>query len=267
MTRPDPPTTLRRLPAPPLRPFVSSITAYQEHGAAAVPIQRETASLDAPLVITLGGRFRLALDRPPGADDGYASFAAGLHPGFVAIGSDGGAACVQVNFTPLGARLALGLPMDALASRMVPLVDLGDPGLAELADRLAGLPGWPARLALAEAWATARIRTARPLDPAVLHAYRLLRLTGGCAPIGALAARLGWSRKRLVAGFRREIGLPPKALARVLRFMRAERMARAAPPAWADIAAACGYADQPHLVREFQALAGATPTAWAAGEA
>ena len=32
---------------------------------------------------------------------------------------------------------------------------------------------------------------------------------------------------------------------------------------WARIAAESGYADQAHLAREFSALAGETPTAWA----
>ena len=184
-----------------------------------------------PVVITLAGGFRIAFDRPPAAGDRAASFAAGLHPGFVDIASDGAAACVQINFTPLGARLALGLPMHALASRIVPLGDLPGTGLGELADRLADLPAWPDRLALAEAWAAGRIRAGLdaqgPEPRAVAAAYHLLRLSGGAPRIASVAARLGWSRKRLAARFREEIGVPPKTLARILRFRKAVRLARA----------------------------------------
>jgi AraC-like DNA-binding protein len=260
------PTFVRRVPAPALRPFVSAIVGYAEHGPQ--PMQLEAASLDVPVVIAFAGRFRIALDRPPGPADTLASFAAGLHPGFVTIASDGAAACVQLTFTPPGARLAFGLPMDALASRLVPLDDLPGLGLAALADRLAGLPGWPDRLAAAEAWAAARIRSglaARTPDArATAHAYQLLARSAGAPRIAVLADRLGWSRKRLVARFHEEIGLAPKPLARILRFGKARRLAAAGPPDWADVAAACGYADQSHLTREFRALAGTTPAAWAA---
>jgi AraC-like DNA-binding protein len=65
------------------------------------------------------------------------------------------------------------------------------------------------------------------------------------------------------------VGLGPKTAARVLRFHHAARLlapasiygtATTAPPTISDVAAGCGYADQSHLVREFRALAGCTPT-------
>ena len=52
--------------------------------------------------------------------------------------------------------------------------------------------------------------------------------------------------------------MPPKTVARILRFRRALALVRGG----ADLAATaqdCGFADQPHLNREFRALAGATP--------
>ena len=48
----------------------------------------------------------------------------------------------------------------------------------------------------------------------------------------------------------------------MVRFQRVQTASRVQAPNWADIAADCGYADQAHLVREFQALAGMAPGAW-----
>jgi YesN/AraC family two-component response regulator len=46
---------------------------------------------------------------------------------------------------------------------------------------------------------------------------------------------------------------------------RAVALARApGAPGWAEIAREAGYADQAHLIREFRAFAGTTPTALAA---
>ena len=91
-------------------------------------------------------------------------------------------------------------------------------------------------------------------------AWSLRRLTqaDGRLAVGALAAEVGWSRRHLAASWRRDVGLGPKTVARVLRFERALRLVREGR-ALADVAYACGYADQSHLNREFRALAGATP--------
>jgi AraC-like DNA-binding protein len=251
-----------RRPPPELAPFVSAIHDYATPGATALEIQ--PASLDVPVIVCLAGGFRIAFDRLPGPDDRIASFVSGLHPGTVAIDSEAGAACVQVNFTPLGARLALRQPMDAFAGRLVPLDDLAH---GPLPDRLADCRSAAGRLAIAEAWAVERVAAGRAEETAEARAtaaaLRLLHRTHGRVRVETLADRLGWTRKRLADRFRADFGLTPKPLARILRFRRAEALAAAAAarPDWADIAAACGYADQPHLVREYRRLAGHTPTA------
>lgn len=252
------PHLLTRRPPPELAPFVSAIHDYAAGPVA--PPEVQPASLDVPVIVCLAGGFRIAFDRAPGPGDRIASFASGLHPGTVAIATEPGAACVQINLTPLGARLVLRQPMDAFAGRLVPLSDLA---LGPLPDRLADCRSADERLALAEAWAAGRIAAARAEETAEARAtaavWRLLDRTHGRVRVEALAERLGWSRKRLADRFRADFGLTPKPLARILRFRHAEALAAAGPPDWADIAAACGYADQPHLVREYRRLAGHTP--------
>ena len=75
---------------------------------------------------------------------------------------------------------------------------------------------------------------------------------------------MGWSDRHLAREFRREIGLTPKAAARVIRFDRARRLLPR--HSGAVVAAECGYADQAHLIREFVAFTGLSPTRWLAEE-
>ena len=106
-----------------------------------------------------------------------------------------------------------------------------------------------------------RIAHAKPPSPGICWAWRQLNETGGLIGVGALADELGCSHKHLITQFRREIGLPPKALARIVRFSRvAEMLKRNEVASWVQIAHRCGYYDQAHLIRDFREFAGSTPT-------
>ena len=91
-----------------------------------------------------------------------------------------------------------------------------------------------------------------------------LRAHPETARIGDLAEEIGWGRSRLVDRFRREVGLPPKTVARVLRYRRAvgrlTSVTSGPSRSLADVAAASGYADQAHFNRDFRAFASMTPT-------
>ena len=72
---------------------------------------------------------------------------------------------------------------------------------------------------------------------------------------------MGCSRKHLIAQFRDRIGLPPKRVARLIRFGRAvDRLTRQPHRGLAEIALDCGYADQAHLNRDFRQFTGGPPT-------
>ena len=89
------------------------------------------------------------------------------------------------------------------------------------------------------------------------HAWHLLRASHGTARVADVARAVGWSERHLAARFRAEIGLTPKAAARVIRFDRARRMIPGSNGA--IVAATCGYADQSHLVRDFVEFTGLRP--------
>jgi len=83
----------------------------------------------------------------------------------------------------------------------------------------------------------------------------------GVPSVRTLAARLGRSVRSVQRSFAQDVGLGPKSIVRIVRVQRALRLARARPTlSWTSIAAAAGYYDQPHFVREFRELVGMLPS-------
>ena len=85
-------------------------------------------------------------------------------------------------------------------------------------------------------------------------------------PLAELSAVAGLSRFELVRRFRQQTGLTPHAFQTNLRIEHARRMLRAGDSI-AAAAAACGFADQPHLTRVFRRAVGVPPGRFAAGGA
>lgn len=80
--------------------------------------------------------------------------------------------------------------------------------------------------------------------------------------IGALRGELGYSVRRLEAGFASAVGMSPKRFVRVRRFQQAVRRLAVGGEDLARLALDCGLSDQSHLNREFREFAGLTPGAY-----
>ncbi|MGR6321016.1 helix-turn-helix domain-containing protein [Micromonospora soli] len=267
------------LPDPRLRPYVDRYLGYREYAARPL-VRREVAGAFVVLILGWGAPLDVTDPRAAGRGAyGVNAFVAGPFDGYCATRTVGAGAGVQVLLTPPAARRLLGLPLGELANRAVPVDRLGR-WLERLRDELAGLADWPGRFARLDAALAGRLALAGPVDRRLLRAWRLLDGSGGGVGVAALADETGWSRRHFAVVFRREFGLLPKTVARLLRFQRAyATLGRelitapaggagqlgAARAGWAELAARCGYYDQSHLIREFREFAGATPAAMAQG--
>jgi AraC-like DNA-binding protein len=250
-----------RPPRPGTEGIVTGWCGYVERGA---PLRRrEVPHGGVTLILSFGDSIRIAsAERRP---ERLTSFAAGLHDGPVLTEHDGRQEGVEVLLTPLGAYRLFGLPMSELANTAVALGDLWGPRATELAERMAGTKSWEARFAAFESALTARLRDAPEPDKAVTWAWHQLERSNGGVAVEALADEIGWSRRHFAVRFRAQVGLTPKATARVLRFHRAVGLLDGNRTI-SDTAAAAGYADHSHMVREFRSLAGCTPSAFVAAQ-
>ncbi len=214
------------------------------------------------LILSSGPPLRL-LDRagPGAAREVRGSLVAGLDDGLSVVAHEGRSAGLQVRLTPLGAARVFGLPMSEIARRVVPADAVLGAEAGRLAEQLEHAPSWAERFALVDALLARRLSAAAASPPDTAWAWQRLCASGGTEPVGSLAAAIGCSRRHLARRFADGVGLPPKAAARILRFDRARALLERADGAGlAEIAERCGYADQPHLNRDFRDFAGGPPT-------
>lgn len=250
----------RAAPDPRLAHVVRGYCGYAETTTAAAR-RREVPGLRVVVIFELGPGMRIVDDDGREVARTGAGFVVGLDDRASITESPGAQRGVQLDLTAAGARLFCGVPMHELAGRLVSIPDLLGAAGRELTERLADAPSWEAALARLEAAIAVRVAGAAPPDPRIAWAWRRLEESGGRASIGGLARELGMSHRLLIARFRDQLGMPPRQLARLLRFDRlCDRLRAGGPPRWAELAVDCGYYDQAHLARDVRALAGVTPT-------
>jgi AraC-like DNA-binding protein len=243
-----------------LRPYVREYVGWFEQTPAPI-CRRELPTEVAPVMINFGAPVRIFDPADERRWTDYGSFATGAYDSHVLVGSTGPSAGIQINFTIMGARLFLARPLGDLTNRVIALDDLVGPLAGRLTAALYDAPTWHARFDMLDTEIAARLLSAREPARAVMWAWRRLMQSGGTVGIGTLVDEVRWSQRHLIARFREETGLAPKALGRVLRFGRAVALLRNSPaPRLADIAHACGYYDQAHFTRDFHAFAGVTAT-------
>ena len=141
----------------------------------------------------------------------------------------------------------LGVPADELRDKALPLDELWAARDARhLTEQVAAVGA-----AALTAWA--RRRTGAEPDPLGAHVLALARAGW---PVAVMADRLGMSPRQLHRRCLPVFGYGPRHLSRVLRLQRAVM----ASGSLAEVAHACGYADQAHLSREVRNLTGTTPS-------
>jgi AraC-like DNA-binding protein len=246
-----------RLPTPTLRPLLGrALEGWTVEGPNDTSFH-ELPFPGVPLILNLGS---------PWLVDGVRldSFLAGLHTRPTRVTGGRTYSCLELRLTPLCTRRLLGLPLHELANGTHALEGL-IPGTEELTARAQEAQTWDERFDLLEAFLAKRLADAPETPRELDWAWRQLVRSGGRIRVRALASDLGWSPRRLIDRFRDHVGLPPKAAARVIRLDRAVFALRSGTPRIAEVAAACGYADQAHLGRELRTLGGITPRELAGG--
>jgi AraC-like DNA-binding protein len=169
-----------------------------------------------------------------------------------------------VKFTPAGFYPFVGVPVSRFSDRTVGLHDVfGTDG------------DYLARAVLAESTDLSRINIVEDFLRARLsepdeNVCRVTEIVYAVAKereilkVQALVDRYGFNKRTLQRLFARYVGVSPKWVIQRYRLHdAAEQLAAGGPVSQATIALNLGYSDQAHFVRDFKAMVGVSPAAYA----
>lgn len=256
-------------PGPPLAEFVAFFWLYEHDGPPHAKERRlPTGTME--LVINLREDTIPVYDRrdPSRCRRFRGGVFSGTHTEHVVIDTASQASTLGVHFKPGGAFPFLGRPASELRDAHVSLDTLWGRAADALRERLLAAETPAAKFRVLEAALLARADRPLERDPAVAYALNAFRRGAGTPAVSDVAAQVGFSHRHFIQRFREEVGLTPKLFCRVRRFQGVlRRLDERQDVDWAGVALACGYYDQAHLIRDFRAFSGITPTTYVAHRA
>jgi AraC-like DNA-binding protein len=174
-------------------------------------------------------------------------------------------AIMGVHFKAGGAFPFLKTEARELANTHANLDDLWGPSGLELRERLCAAATPQQRFQIMEGVLRSRLNQNDEGQRQTSAALTMFAMSGTGRLVRAVARELGFSQRRFIQTFTAHVGLTPKVFCRILRFQRARVLAeQLASPDWAQLAVACGYFDQSHLIKDFKEFSGSTPTTYSA---
>lgn len=260
-------------PGPALRRFVRCVWTL-ESGPDHAPTAEDRVLPDgcAEIVLHHGAAF----ERRGAGDERFTTqhrhAVVGQIPSALALRPLGVVGVVGIRLEPWAVGPFLGAAAHELTGRSFALEDVWGGAAAALIDA-AHAPGGGGRVVSVLRALEARAAAVRAPRRDVVEASDRMATAAACAAPDAtdghggavrrVCRDVGVTGRSLERRFRDDVGVPPKLLARILRFRRAVEMLRsAATPSLAGTAVACGYSDQAHLTRDFREFAGEPPGRW-----
>jgi AraC-like DNA-binding protein len=241
-------------PPPALARALACIWTFED-AAASAEAQRVVPDGRCELVVHFGAPYREANEAAPQARVVFA----GQLTRPLWLHATGPCGVVAARFDPAAARAFLGMPMDRATDKRLALADHWPAEIAALEGEVLTAGSIEARVEAIARFVERRIEGASP-DAAIERSVAAMQLVAAEISVDEIAAAAAMSRRQLERRFRDAVGIPPGTLADILRFRRVfDAMERDSSRPWTDAAAAAGYFDQSHLIRDFRRFVGCTP--------
>ncbi|MBE9168957.1 AraC family transcriptional regulator [Pleurocapsales cyanobacterium LEGE 06147] len=250
-------------PSNTLKGWVCSYSGYREE------VGQPVCRLEIPkerviLILGFSGRLHISSVGSRLVPSRYKAFIVGLGENPLLAEHNGAQHGIEIELLPWVIDRLFGRAATELTQEVVHLDDLWGNYAHLLVEQLSEMSSWEERFSLVDRVLLEKFALSnRIIRPEIQWAWNQLEHHKGCIPIRQLAERVGWSDRHFAKCFREQIGITPKAAARLIRFNHAHRVLKSSGHyPLSEIAAICGYSDQSHFTREFHSFSQCSPAVY-----
>jgi AraC-like DNA-binding protein len=165
-----------------------------------------------------------------------------------------------IHFQPSGFSRLFGIPMMEITDASYDAYSVIGHRIPRLEHELGDTPGFAERIQIVEDHLLRMLGRKHVLDGVAIAANRLFASNGACR-VAVMVNDAGLSARQFERRFLSQVGVPPKLYARIVRFNAAlDHKLRWPAQAWSRIANDHDFYDQMHLVHDFRAFTGESPS-------
>ena len=196
----------------------------------------------------------------PELDSEHARFSISGQVNFPArIQSSGDIETIVVVFYPHAIGTMFNIPVSSFYNQEIDGYSLGDKRLNALADAVLNADDSDEAVKMIEKWLLSRLEETaifnfKRVGASLRHLFHDNNIS-----VESMAQLACLSRKQFERVFFNAVGMKPKEYSSVVRFQKSLWLMQNGNRDFADIAYACGYADQSHFIRECRKYSGTTP--------
>ena len=167
---------------------------------------------------------------------------------------------VSVRFKAAGAARFFDLPYAEIVDQVIDL-SLYEPEFSKMIQqRIEGCSSHDQRLSAMEVVVRERLTAESQEDIFVRQACQYITKSDGEYSVQELVKLIGFSERQLERKFKKQVGITPKLLSRIMRFQKFLALSKQSEEMTLSAAAlACGYYDQSHFIRDFTHFSGVSP--------
>jgi AraC-like DNA-binding protein len=169
----------------------------------------------------------------------------------------------SIRFKAAGAARFFDLPYEEIVDQVVDFSKHVPDVARTLESGIAACSTHEDRFAALLALLESRLSEESQEDAFVRQACQYITKSEGEYSVQELVKLIGFSERQLERKFKKQVGITPKILSRIMRFQKFLALTKTSTHlTLADAALACGYYDQSHFIRDFTRFSGVSPVTY-----